>query len=37
MGLQEKPVVTIWNKIDACPDRKEFLKLRPVNAARPWH
>ena len=27
MGLQEKPVVTIWNKIDACPDRKEFLKL----------
>ena len=27
MGLEEKPVVTIWNKIDQCPDRSEFLKL----------
>jgi GTP-binding protein HflX len=27
MGLEEKPVVTVWNKIDACPERKEFLKL----------
>ena len=27
MGLQDKPVVTIWNKIDARPNLKEFFKF----------
>jgi len=27
MGLQDKPVVTLWNKIDLMPDRAEYFKL----------
>jgi GTP-binding protein HflX len=27
MGLEEKRLVTIWNKIDCVPERSEFLKL----------
>ena len=27
MGLEDKPVVTIWNKIDTAPGKKEYLKL----------
>lgn len=26
-GLADKPIVTVWNKIDLAPDRKEFLKF----------
>jgi hypothetical protein len=26
-GLAEKPIVTVWNKIDLAPERKEFLKF----------
>ncbi len=26
MGLQHKPVLRVWNKIDLIPDRREFLK-----------
>jgi len=26
MGLSDKPVVTVWNKIDTVPNRKEFIK-----------
>ena len=25
--MSDKPVITIWNKIDAVPERKEFLKF----------
>lgn len=28
MGLSDKPIVTIWNKIDKVPETKEYLKLR---------
>lgn len=26
-GLAGKPIVTVWNKIDLAPERKEFLKF----------
>jgi GTP-binding protein HflX len=26
MGLSDKPLVTVWNKIDLIPERKEFVK-----------
>lgn len=29
-GLAEKPVVTVWNKIDTVPERKEFLKYEAL-------
>lgn len=34
MGLEEKPVVTIWNKIDMAPERKEFLKLEATKRSQ---
>ena len=27
MGLDDKPVITLWNKVDLVPERKEFLKF----------
>jgi len=27
MGLDSKPIVTLWNKVDLVPERKEFIKL----------
>jgi len=27
MGLGHKPIITIWNKIDAIPERKEYVRL----------
>lgn len=27
MGLDDKPIVTLWNKVDLVPERKEFLKF----------
>ena len=25
MGLSEKPLVTVWNKMDACTDKRELM------------
>ena len=25
MGLSDKPLVTVWNKIDACAERRELM------------
>ena len=27
LGLSNKPIITIWNKIDAVPKKKEYLKM----------
>lgn len=34
MGLSDKPVITIWNKIDAIPGKKEFLKFEAAKRAQ---
>jgi GTP-binding protein HflX len=34
MGLASKPIVTVWNKIDLVPDRKEFLKFEAAKRAQ---
>ena len=34
MGLAGKPIVTVWNKIDIVPDRKEFLKFEASKRAQ---
>ena len=33
-GLSDKPVITIWNKIDAIPGKKEFLKFEAAKRAQ---
>ena len=34
MGLSSKPIVTVWNKIDLVPERKEFLKFEALKRAQ---
>lgn len=34
MGLSTKPIVTVWNKIDLVPERKEFLKFEALKRAQ---
>ena len=38
-GLADKPIVTVWNKIDLAPERKEFLKFEVTahNCSYPSH